>query len=146
VLFLRAGDFFAEDFRAVVFLRPVLLRADDFFAVDFRAVVFFRAVVLRRAGDFFAADLRAVVFFRAGDLRADDFFRAAVFLAAAIAAPFPCVPPASRPSAFSSRVSREDPLRRLVLRRRRRLDSRASHDAMRLRRRRSRSLMPPQTP
>jgi hypothetical protein len=88
----------------------------------------------------------AVVFFRAGDLRADDFLRAAVFLAAAIAAPFPCVPSAFGPSAFSSRVSREDLLRRLVLGRLRRLGSRASYDAMRLRRRRSRSLMPPHTP
>jgi hypothetical protein len=120
---LRADDFFA-----VVLRRPVLLRAGDFRAVVFLAVrrflvaaaffpaadrfadvrflvvaAFFAAVDRLRVGDFRADDFLAVVFLRAAGLRADDALRAAVFLAAAIAAPFPVPAVGPRPSAVSSR-------------------------------------------
>ena len=158
---LRADDFFAAVFlRAVVFLRPVLLRADDFFAAGFRrAVVFFRAVdffAVRRflvAAAFLpavdrlaavrflvaAAFFAAVDRFLAGDLRADVFLRAAVFLAAAICCPLSLLAAGlPGPPALSSRVSREDPSGVSC--------ASGVQDAMRFRRRRSRSLMPPQTP
>ena len=121
---LRAVVFFAVDFlraglRAAVFFAAVFLLA------GLRAVVFFRVVVLFLvaaaffpAADRFAAVRRrvAAAFFAAADRFAAGLFRAAVFLAA-IPSPFP-------------------PWLRRVL----------GHDAIRLRRRRSRSLIPPHTP
>jgi hypothetical protein len=116
--FLRAG-FLAVDFLAAVFLLAGLR------AVDFLAAVFLRAVVrflvaaafLPAADRFAAVRLRvAAAFFAAADRFAAGLLRAAVFRAA-IPSPFP-------------------PWLRRVL----------GHDAIRLRRRRSRSLMPPHTP
>ena len=118
VLFL-AVDFLRAGLRAVDFLAAVFLLA------GLRAVVFFRAVVLFLVAAAFlpAADRFAVfrfrvaaAFFAAADRFAAGLLRAAVFRAA-IPSPFP-------------------PWLRRVL----------GHDAIRLRRRRSRSLIPPQTP
>jgi hypothetical protein len=106
-------------FAALFFLAAVFLRAAGFFA----ALFFLAAVFLRAAGFFAAVFLRAAgffaaVFLRAAGLRAADFFFAAVFLAAAmLPPPFPWFP-----------------LRVL------------DQEAMRFKRRRSLSLIPPQTP
>jgi apolipoprotein N-acyltransferase len=119
--FLVAAAFFPAATRLVDFLRAVV-----FFAVDFLRAGFLRVVVLFLvAAAFLAPALRravvlflvAAAFFAAADRFADGRLRAAVFLAAI-------------PSPFPSRDSPKD------------LD----HDAIRLRRRRSRSLIPPHTP
>jgi hypothetical protein len=145
VVFLRAG-FLAVDFLAAVFLlaglRDAVFLAVDFLragflAVDFLAAVFllaglraavFLAVVFLRAG-FLAVDFLAAVFLLAG-------LRAAVFLAAI---PVPLSSLLLRATlarfALAPRAPRPPWLRRVLL-----------HDAIRLRRRRSRSLMPPHTP
>ena len=123
--FLRAVDFLAGDFLAVdlrlVDLRAVPLRAVDFLAGDFLAVDL-RLVDLR------AVPLRAVDFLAVDFLRVDAAFRvpadrfAAVFLPAVFLA-----------VDFFRAVAMTHPLS-------------AGQDAMRFRRRRSRSLIPPHTP
>ena len=130
---LRADvRFFAVDFRAVD-LRPVLLRAVDFRPVDLRAVDFrpvdFRAVdflvvdffaVDFLAVDFLAVDFRAVDFL-AGDLRAVDLRAVDFFAVDFRAVDF----------FLAGDIGHPLPHRQ---------------DAIRFRRRRSRSLMPPHTP
>jgi len=122
-------DFLAVDLRAVDFLRPVDLRlavdflavflAVDFLAVDFLAVDF---RVDFRAEDFLAVRFRvAAAFLAAADLLAAVLFRvAAAFLAAVLRDVFLVV-------AIAHPLS-------------------PGQDAIRFRRRRSRSLMPPHTP
>jgi hypothetical protein len=127
---LRAEDFRAVDLRPVDlrvdFLAPVL-RAEDFLAVDFLAVDL--VLVLRLAAPFLAAVLRLVVvllrvaaaFFAAADLFAEvRFLVAAAFFAAVLREVLLVVAMCSPPL--------------------------AAQDAMRFRRRRSRSLIPPHTP
>jgi hypothetical protein len=127
---LRAEDFRAVDLRPVDlrvdFLAPVL-RAEDFLAVDFLAVD--RLLVLRLAAPFLAAVLRlavvllrvAAAFFAAADLFAEvRFLVAAAFFAAVLREVFLVVAMCSPP--FDDQ------------------------DAIRFRRRRSRSLIPPHTP
>jgi hypothetical protein len=120
VVFLRAVAFFRAGLRAAVFLRAGLR------AAVFLAAVFLRVVVrLRVAAAFFAAVFRravvrlrvAAAFLAAADRLAAGRFRAAVFRAAI---PVPL-----------SSVDNEGS---------------CAYDAIRLRRRRSRSLIPPHTP
>ena len=103
--------------RFAVDLRAVLLRAVDFLAVDLRAVDF-RAVDLRRAGAFLAVDF----------LRVDAAFRVPVDRLAAV-----FLPDVFLAVDFLRAVAMLHPLS-------------ACQDAIRFRRRRSRSLMPPHTP
>jgi hypothetical protein len=118
--FLVAAAFLPAATRFVDFLLAGL-RAEDFLAAVFRLVV----VLFLVAAAFFAPAFRravvfflvAAAFFPAADRFADGRLRAAVFLAAAMPSPFPSWIPKD-------------------------LD----HDAIRLRRRRSRSLIPPHTP
>ena len=128
---LRAEDLRAVDLRPVDFLAPVL-RAEDLRAVDLRAVDFLAVdlvLVLRLAAPFLAAVLRlavvllrvAAAFFAAADLFAEvRFLVAAAFFAAVLREVLLVVAMCSPPF--------------------------ADQDAMRFRRRRSRSLIPPHTP
>jgi hypothetical protein len=144
--FFLAGDFLrAVDFRAVDFLRAVdffllagafravdFLRAVDFFllAGAFRAVDFFLAGDFLRAVDLRAVDFLAVDFFLAGDfLRVDAAFRVPAdrFAVDLFAVDFRAV------LFFLRAVAMTHPLS-------------AGQDAIRFRRRRSRSLIPPHTP
>jgi hypothetical protein len=137
-----AADLRAAGLRAVVFLAPL------FFAAGLRAVVFFAALV-RFAADFLAAGFLAAfavvlfavplaletVFFAAELARFTVFFAVDRALAAAdFAVDFRVVAIISPPSEGLGRLHVREPSARWV------------YEAIRLRRRRSRSLMPPHTP
>ena len=120
-----AGDFLAGGL-AADFLAAGLRLAADFLAAGLRFAADFFAAGLRLAADFrLAAGFRAAVFFRAVDFFAAGL-RAAVFLLAVRPSwLLPCCP-LPFPFVSGSRIG--------------------PYDAMRFRRRRSRSLMPPHTP